>query len=78
MLPVPNKVCEPIVIRAHFSYHAADIVEGIWHGGKLSMNDFLVIGNISDDPFAIDIGHLCGQINDMSDLISLKTLLYFG
>jgi ribose-phosphate pyrophosphokinase len=37
------------------------------------MNDFLVIGNVSDDPFAIDIGHLCGQVNDMSDLISLKS-----
>ncbi len=37
------------------------------------MQDFMVIGNISDDPFAIDMGHFCGQIGDASDLISLKS-----
>ena len=37
------------------------------------MQDFMVIGNISDDPFAIDMGHFCGQVGDASDLISLKS-----
>ena len=36
------------------------------------MNDFIVIGNVSDDPFALDIGHMCGQPEEISDLISLK------
>ena len=35
-------------------------------------NDFIIIGNVSDDPFAIDIGHMCGQHQDIADLISLK------
>lgn len=37
------------------------------------MTDFVVIGNMSDDPFAIDMGHFCGQLGDASDLISLKS-----
>jgi ribose-phosphate pyrophosphokinase len=37
------------------------------------MSDLVIISNVSDDPFAIDIGHMCGQIEDMADLISLKT-----
>lgn len=37
------------------------------------MNDFLIIGNVSDEPFAIDLGHLCGQAEDVSDIIALKT-----
>lgn len=36
------------------------------------MSDFVVVGNVSDDPFAIDIGYLCGQVQEISDLISLK------
>lgn len=36
------------------------------------MNNFLVISNVSDDPFAIDIGHMCGQPEEISDIISLK------
>ena len=36
------------------------------------MNNFLIISNVSDDPFAIDIGHMCGQPEEISDLISLK------
>ncbi len=36
------------------------------------MQDFVILGNVSDDPFAIDIGHLCGQPREISDLISLK------
>ncbi len=36
------------------------------------MNDFIIISNVSDDPFAIDIGHMCGQPEEISDIISLK------
>ncbi|HAO99180.1 MAG TPA: ribose-phosphate pyrophosphokinase, partial [Fibrobacteres bacterium] len=36
------------------------------------MRDLIIISNVSDDPFAIDIAHMCGQIEDMADLISLK------
>lgn len=32
----------------------------------------MIISNVSDDPFAIDIGHMCGQAEDIADLISLK------
>ncbi len=37
------------------------------------MNNFVIVGNISDDPFSLDIGHLCGQLEDISDVISLKS-----
>ncbi|MCB1282654.1 MAG: ribose-phosphate pyrophosphokinase-like domain-containing protein, partial [Salinibacterium sp.] len=33
----------------------------------------IVVGTESDDPFAIDIGRYCGQVEDIADLISLKT-----
>jgi ribose-phosphate pyrophosphokinase len=36
------------------------------------VNDFIIISNVSDDPFAIDIGHMCGQPEEISDIISLK------
>jgi ribose-phosphate pyrophosphokinase len=36
------------------------------------VNDFVIISNVSDDPFAIDIGHMCGQPEEISDIISLK------
>ncbi|MDQ3001257.1 MAG: ribose-phosphate diphosphokinase [Fibrobacterota bacterium] len=36
------------------------------------MNEFMIISNVSDDPFAIDIGHMCGQPEEISDIISLK------
>jgi ribose-phosphate pyrophosphokinase len=36
------------------------------------MSDYVIIGNVSDDPFAIDIGYMCGQAQEISDLISLK------
>lgn len=36
------------------------------------MKEYIVISNVSDDPFAIDIGHMCGQPEEISDLISLK------
>jgi ribose-phosphate pyrophosphokinase len=34
--------------------------------------DTLIISNVSDDPFAIDLAHMCGQIGEIADLISLK------
>jgi ribose-phosphate pyrophosphokinase len=37
------------------------------------VNEFIIISNVSDDPFAIDIGHMCGQPEEISDIISLKT-----
>ncbi len=37
-----------------------------------TVNDFIIISNVSDDPFAIDIGHMCGQPEEISDIISLK------
>lgn len=36
------------------------------------MNNHIIISNVSDDPFAIDIGHMCGQPEEISDIISLK------
>jgi len=36
------------------------------------MRDAIIVSNVSDDPFAIDLGHMCGQTEDMADLISLK------
>lgn len=36
-------------------------------------NDVIVIGNTSDDPFAIDVAFAMGQAEDIADLISLKT-----
>jgi ribose-phosphate pyrophosphokinase len=36
------------------------------------VNEFIIISNVSDDPFAIDIGHMCGQPEEISDIISLK------
>lgn len=36
------------------------------------MKDFLIVGNISDEPFAIDIGAICHQQEDISDIIALK------
>ncbi len=37
------------------------------------MKDFIIIGNVSDDPFALDLGYMAGQNEEVSDLISLKT-----
>jgi len=36
------------------------------------VSGIIIIGNVSDDPFAIDIGHMCGQREDIADIISLK------
>ena len=35
--------------------------------------DVIVIGNTSDDPFAIDVAYALGQAKDIADLISMKT-----
>ncbi|MEM7003844.1 MAG: ribose-phosphate pyrophosphokinase, partial [Pseudomonadota bacterium] len=39
----------------------------------LSPSDVVIVGNSSDDPFAIDVAFAIGQAEDISDLISLKT-----
>lgn len=39
----------------------------------LDRNDVLVVGNCSDDPFAIDVAFAVGQGEEISDLISMKT-----
>jgi len=35
--------------------------------------DVIVVGNSSDDPFAIDVAYAVGQVEDIADLISMKT-----
>jgi ribose-phosphate pyrophosphokinase len=37
------------------------------------LSDVLIVGNSSDDPFAIDVAFAMGQVEDISDIISLKT-----
>ncbi|MBN2511210.1 MAG: ribose-phosphate pyrophosphokinase [Spirochaetales bacterium] len=39
------------------------------------MNDLIVVGSVADCPFASDIGHYLGQVEDYSDIISLKSFL---
>ena len=36
-------------------------------------DSFIVVNTVSDDPFAIDVAHHCGQADEISDQISLKT-----
>jgi ribose-phosphate pyrophosphokinase len=36
------------------------------------MKRVIIVGNVSEDPFAIDVAHAFGQEQDLSDLISLK------
>ena len=38
-----------------------------------SPSDVIVVGNFSDDPFAIDVAFDLGQSEDIADLISMKT-----
>jgi ribose-phosphate pyrophosphokinase len=38
----------------------------------LPESDFVVVGNSSDDPFAIDVAHSLDQNEDIADIISLK------
>lgn len=35
-------------------------------------DSFIVVSTVSDDPFAIDVAHHCGQASEISDQISLK------
>ena len=37
------------------------------------LHDIIVVGNSSDDPFAIDVAFAFGQSEDIADLISMKT-----
>jgi ribose-phosphate pyrophosphokinase len=37
------------------------------------ISDIVVLGNFSDDPFAIDLAYGMGQSEDIADLISMKT-----
>lgn len=41
-------------------------------GNGLAGNQVVVVGNTSDDPFAIDVAYALGQQVDIADLISLK------
>ena len=36
-------------------------------------SDVIIVGNTSDDPFAIDVAFAMGQTEDIADLISMKT-----
>jgi ribose-phosphate pyrophosphokinase len=36
------------------------------------MSQVIIVGNVSEDPFAIDVGHSFDQAADLSDIISLK------
>jgi ribose-phosphate pyrophosphokinase len=36
------------------------------------MKRVIIVGNVSEDPFAIDVAHAFGQHEDLSDVISLK------
>ena len=36
-------------------------------------SDLIVVGNSSDDPFAIDVAYAMGQSEDIADLISMKS-----
>ena len=38
----------------------------------MSDNNLVIIGNTSDNPFAIDVAYHCGQLVDVSDVIALK------
>ncbi|MEQ8860982.1 MAG: phosphoribosyltransferase family protein [Pseudomonadales bacterium] len=42
-------------------------------GTPISADDVIVVGNSSDDPFAIDVAFGFGQTTDVADLISLKS-----
>ncbi|MEZ5227466.1 MAG: ribose-phosphate pyrophosphokinase-like domain-containing protein [Acidimicrobiales bacterium] len=40
---------------------------------SIAPSDVIVVGNFSDDPFAIDVAYAAGQTEDIADLISMKT-----
>ena len=35
-------------------------------------SDVIIVGNFSDDPFAIDVAYTVGQTEDIADLIAMK------
>ena len=37
------------------------------------LDNVIIVGNVSENPFAIDVGHSFGQKSDLSDQISLKS-----
>lgn len=39
---------------------------------SLSDTNYIVVGNSSDDPFAIDVAYAMGQLEDVADMISMK------
>ena len=39
----------------------------------IAPDDVIIVGNSSDDPFAIDVAFTVGQAEDIADLISMKT-----
>lgn len=39
----------------------------------MRLDDVVIVGNFSDDPFAIDVAFGVGQAEDIADLISIKT-----
>ncbi len=39
---------------------------------SLNETNYIVVGNSSDDPFAIDVAFAAGQLEDIADLISMK------
>ena len=36
------------------------------------MGRVIIVGNVSEDPFAIDVAHAFGQREDPSDIVALK------
>jgi len=40
---------------------------------SVSFKNIVIVGNSSDDPFAIDLAFSMGQVSDIADLISMKT-----
>ena len=38
-----------------------------------ALDNVIIVGNSSDDPFAIDLAFGLGQSEDIADLISMKT-----
>lgn len=40
---------------------------------RIAPSDLIVVGNFSEDPFAIDVAYTLGQTDDIADVISMKT-----
>jgi ribose-phosphate pyrophosphokinase len=63
---VGEKVPTPVRLGAVLS--GADGVPS----GMLASPRIIIVGNVSEDPFAIDVAHSFGQEADISDIIALK------